>query len=113
MSTRFLFQHRYHKLAEPRFTTIRGKSHFDKLKVGQRVTLETPDGDRPAFIVGLRLRRLRDIPIGFLKADAEYPGCTFVNHDQFACLLNSLRATFHARATLDSELTVITLEPGP
>jgi len=104
-----VFRHRYHKLAQPEFTTIRGKSQFKRRKVGDRVTIATPDGLFFAEIVALELKRVRDLPLEFLKADAEYPGCVIGRHEHFVNLLNSFRAPAWTRATLDSELTIISL----
>ena len=114
----FTFRHAYHKLGRPVFTTIRGKGHFKKLKVGQRVLLECPSassggiwrGQAAALVTGLELRRVRELPLELLKADAEWPGNTIGEHQHFINLLNSFRAPAWDRVTMDSELTVITLE---
>lgn len=106
---KIVFRHRYHKLARLEFTTIRGKSWFKKLKIGQEVTIENPDENFRARVVGLGLMRLRDMSLEFLKQDAEYPGCTITALEHFINLLNSLRAPFWTQAAPDSEMTVITL----
>lgn len=104
------FRHRYHKLAKPVFSTIRGKARFKKYRIGQTLTCETPDGNFTAVVTALEIKRVKDIPIEFLKADAEFPGCTLSNHTQFANLLNSFRAPFWSQVGPDTEMTVITLK---
>jgi len=109
------FRHRYYKLEKPEFTTIRGKGKFKQLKIGQTVLVEMPGHSftgRVGFaatVQGLELRRVRDMAIEFLKADAEYPGCCISTHQQFVNLLNSFRAPQWAQVTVDSEMTIITL----
>jgi hypothetical protein len=101
------FRHRYYKLTQDRFTTIRGKAQFKKLKIGQKVTVETPDKTFPAEIKVLELLTVNRLPIAFLKRDAEYPTFTIGQRQDFVDLLNSFRAPAWAQVTLDSELTVI------
>ena len=103
------FRHRYYKLEQAEFTTIRGKGWMKKLAVGDMVQVDVPGGFWCATVTGLELRRVRDMPVEFLKADAEYPGCTLGTQQQFVNLLNSLRAPYWAQVTLDSEMTIITL----
>lgn len=103
------FRHRYYKLAQPQFTTIRGKAKFKRLKTGDVLTVETPDGNFEAAVAGLELKRVSDMSLEFLKADAEYPGCVISEPRHFVNLLNSFRAPFWAQVTMDSELTIITL----
>ena len=104
------FRHRYHKLAKPEFTTIRGAAQFKRLKVGRVVRVETPDEDFDATITALDLRRVSDMPVEFLKADAEYPGFVIEDRQSFVNLLNSFRAPAWEQVKMDSELTVITLK---
>lgn len=103
------FRHPYFKLSKPEFTTVRGKGHFKKLKVWQTIVCEKPGGKFKAVVKALELRHLRDMSVDFLKADAEYPGCTITTREQFANLINSLRAPFWSQVGLDTELTIITL----
>ena len=107
------FKHRYFKLDRARagtaFTTIRGKAQFARRKVGQTVTVETPDGNFQAVITGLELKCVCQLTLDFLKADAEFPGNTLTSHQQFVNLLNSFRAPYWTQVTLESELTIITL----
>jgi hypothetical protein len=103
------FRHRYYKLAQAEFTTIRGKAQFTRLTVGMEIPVETPAGNFTAVITALELKRVDAMPLEFLKADAEYPGCTISEPIHFVNLLNSFRAPAWARCTLDSELTIIRL----
>lgn len=103
------FKHQYYKLSHPEFTTIRGKAQFKRLKVGQVVPVETPDRSFYAVVTKLELAKVHDLPVAFLKADAEYPGFEFGTRSEFCDLLNSFRAPAWTQVTLDSELTVITL----
>jgi hypothetical protein len=105
------FRHPYYKLAGGTFTTIRGKAQFKRRKVGDVVPIETPTENYNAVIIKLELKRVSDMTLEFLKADAEYPGCTIGRHEHFVNLLNSFRAPAWTRCTLDSELTIITLSP--
>lgn len=109
MDTRITFRHRYYKLAQPEFTTIRGKGKFKSLRVGQTLPVEWPGGECRATVTALELRRVKDMPVAFLKTDAEYAGCVISTHQQFVNLLNSFRAPQWSQVTVDSELTIITL----
>jgi len=108
------FRHRYYKLDLARagqpFTTIRGKAQFAQLTVGQHIPIETPDGNFIAVIRDLSLCRVSAMPLAFLKADAEFPGNTISERMHFVRLLNSFRSPTWTQVTLDSELTVITLQ---
>ena len=104
------FRHRYHKLTKPEFTTIRGAAQFTRLKVGQRVAIETPDGNFEAEITALELRRVQSLTIEFLNDDASYPGFVISSYLDFVHLLNSFRAPMWTQVTIDSELTIITLK---
>ena len=104
------FRHRYYKLAKPEFTTIRGAAQMKRLKVGQVHRVETPDEDFDATITELELKRVSDMSVEFLQADAEYPGFIIESRAGFVELLNSFRAPAWTQVTLDSELTVITLK---
>ena len=110
MSKPITFRHNYYKLAKSEFTTIRGKAQFKRLKVESVVEIETPDGKFNAEIVALALKRLNELPLEFLKADAEYPGFVITSAQDFVFLLNSFRAPAWARVECDSELTVIYLK---
>lgn len=103
------FRHRYHKLAQPQFTTIRGKAKFKQIKTNDVLEVETPDENFSARVVGLELKRVADMELSFLKLDAEYPGCVISEHRHFVNLLNSFRAPCWAQVTLESELTILTL----
>jgi hypothetical protein len=103
------FKHRYHKLAKTEFTTIRGAAQFKRLKVGQKVDVETPDENFTATITSLELRTVRSMTVEFLHADASYPGFVVDSHETFVRLLNSFRAPMWTHVTMESELTVITL----
>ena len=103
------FRHHYYKLDHPEFTTIRGKAQFKRLQVGQTVTCQCPHATFDAIITKLEAKCVCQMTIAFLKADAEYPGCTLSTHQQFVNLLNSFRAPYWAQVSLESELTIITL----
>lgn len=107
------FRHNYHKLGLPVFTTIRGKAKFKKLKVNQIVQLATPRELFTAKIIALELRKVSDMEIDFLKADAEWPGNVITTREQFVKLLNSFRAPQWSQVTLETELCIITLERLP
>jgi hypothetical protein len=104
------FKHRYYKLALDVFTTIRGHAQFKRRKVGQVTPVETLDGNYTAVVMALELCRVCDMTLAFIKADAEFPGCTISRREQFVNLLNSFRAPFWTQVTLESELTIITLK---
>lgn len=110
----FTFRHPYKKLeaawAGERFHTVRGKAQFKRRKIGQIVPVETPTGNFDAVIVSLELRRVGDMTLEFLKADAEYPGCTISNNNHFVNLLNSFRSPQWTQVTMTSELCIITLQ---
>ena len=87
------FCHRYNKLNQDRFTTIRGKSWFKKCKAGQIVTCHAPgEKDFECRVLAVELKVLKELGLPFLKADAEYPGFKIENILQFVSLLNSFRA---------------------
>jgi hypothetical protein len=104
------FRHSYYKLAKAEFTTIRGRGQFKKLKIGNTVWVETPTERFEAMIICLELKRVADMGLAFLKADAEYPGFVIESPMDFVTLLNSFRAPAWTQVTLDSELTIITLK---
>lgn len=110
MSDPIKFRHRYNKLSQPVFTTIRGKAQFKRLKIGQHVDIESPDGNFKAKVLKLELKRVADMDIAFLKADAEYPGFVISDKTDFIKLLNSFRSPAWSQVALDSELTIITLQ---
>ena len=112
------FCHSYYKLggkSGSTFTTIRGKAQFKRLRVNQLANVEIKSrvrgagGGFVAAIMVLELRRVSDMPLEFLKADAEYPGFTLTSHQGFVDLLNSFRAPHWTQVDLNSELTIITL----
>ena len=104
------FRHRYHKLLKPEFTTIRGRSWL-KRKAGERVPVKTPDGYFEAVVVFVEPRRIADLSVEFLKADAEYPGFVITDRQQFVALLNSFIPKHWGRppVTVDSEMAVVAL----
>jgi hypothetical protein len=104
------FRHRYHKLLKSEFTTIRGRSWL-KLKAGERVLIETLDGSFKADVVFVEPRRIADLSVEFLKADAEYPGFVIRDRPDFVALLNSFIPKHWGRpqVTVDSEMAVVTL----
>ena len=105
------FCHRYHKLSGQTFTTIRGKSWFNKIKVGETVTCHAPgEKDFPCLVGRKELVTISQMPIEFLKSDAEYPGFTFDNHLAFVALLNSFRRRTKIKLCADDEVTVLTLQ---
>ena len=104
------FKHSYHKLDWDIFTTIRGKSYFRKSALGQTVTVEHPGRSFIAKIVLLQLCTVDSLPVEFLKKDAEYPGFTISSQQDFCNLLNSFRAPFWTQVTIETEMTIITLE---
>jgi len=105
------FAHAYHKLLSRRFTTIRGRSWFNR-KAGQRVSVKTPDDSFEADVVSVEMRRIADMSVEFLKADAEYPGYVIRDRLDFVDLLNSFIPKHWGRppVTVDSEMAVVTLE---
>jgi len=105
-----VFHYHYHKLDQREFTTIRGRAQFRRLKVGDRVTCECRGVTFEAIIKSLELKQVRDLPLALLKADAEYPGFVINCTEDFVNLLNSFRAPFWTQVTMDSELTVISLQ---
>jgi hypothetical protein len=109
MKDKIVFRNRYHKLAKPVFTTVRGKSWFKKLRVGELVEIVEPSRESLAVVEAVKLVRISDMTVEFVKADAEYPGCVLNSLEDFVTLLNSLRAPMWNQATLNDEMTVILL----
>lgn len=83
------FRHRYYKLTQPEFTTIRGAAQFKRLKVGQVVECDTKDGKFDAVVTGLEHRTIGSMTDEFLSADGSHPGCTVRDREDFARLVNS------------------------
>lgn len=114
------FRHRYHKLANKEFTTIRGKAQFKRLRVGQEVLCETPirdctcpTGVFKAKVAKLELERIRAMGDDFLAADASYPGHPVHGREDFIALVNSFRPKHwgaNAQVGMDTEMTIITLQ---
>jgi hypothetical protein len=103
------FGHPYYKLEKSRFTTIRGKSWMKKLKIGDEVTISTLNGKFLAHVEFLQVSRIVDLSLEMLKMDAEYPGLVINTKTDFVNLINSLRSYYMPVATLESQVTVITL----
>jgi hypothetical protein len=110
MNKPITFRHQYYKLSQPQFTTIRGKVQFFKLKIGDKIPIETPNEDFTAEIVHLALSKMENLSLPFLKLDAEYPGFEIKSKQDFIDLLNSFRAPAWTQVNFESELTVITLK---
>jgi len=105
------FCHRYHKLNHDRFTTVRGKSWFKGLKVGQIVSCHAPgEKDFECRVLAAELRVIKELGLPFLKADAEYQGFEIENSLQFISLLNSFRKWPSQKLCAEDEVTVLTLE---
>ena len=109
--TTISFAKPYHKLLKRRFTTIRGRSWL-KRKAGERVLVKTPDDEFEADVVAVEPRRICDMSVEFLKADAEYPGFVINDRPDFVALLNSFIPKHWGRppVTVDSEMAVVTME---
>lgn len=107
----FKFRHRYHKLAQPEFTTIRGAAQFKRLEVGQVVECDTKDGKFDAVVTGLEHRTIGSMTDEFLSADGSHPGCTVRDREDFARLVNSFIPKHWGRpkVTLETYMTVIHL----
>ena len=105
------FRHPYNKLLSRRFTTIRGRSWL-KRKAGERVLVLTPDGEFYADVMSVEARRISEMTVDFLKADAEYPGFVIRDRQDFVDLLNSFIPKHWGRppVTVDSEMAVVTME---
>jgi hypothetical protein len=104
------FRHQYHKLSRPEFTTIRGKSQFQKYRGGEIVVIEAPAGSFKAEVTGVDLQKPAEMPLAFIKADAEYPGFILKSVDEFITLLNSFRAPAWKKASKDEPMAVIHLK---
>lgn len=106
------FKHNYFKLGDHKFTTIRGKSWYKKIDVGDTVELHTPTGIREAKVVKVELKRIDKMLLSQLKKDGEYPGFKIENSLQFVSLLNSFRRPMWTSKPVapDDEMTVITLQ---
>ena len=103
------FLHRYHKLSQPVFTTIRGKTWLKKFRVGEVAEVVERHGNFTVTVEAAELRRVRDMPLQFLKDDAEYPGFVIRSAQDFIDLLNSFRAPSWQQVDESSEMTVLTL----
>jgi hypothetical protein len=103
------FRHRYDKLKLDEFTTIRGAAQFKRLKIGQVVNVETPDGIFCAKITNLQLKTTAEMEFDFLDADTSYPGFRINSRQDFVKLLNSFRAPAWKQVTMDEPLTIISL----
>lgn len=105
------FRHRYDKLRVARgerFTTIRGKSMMDALRVCQVVACQTPAGRFEAEVVSLAAERICDLPLAMLQADVAPFACA--SAADFVAFVNTLRAPWMPAAVADSEVCVITLK---
>ncbi len=114
MQIKINFQHPYYKLDEPEFTTIRGKSWFNKVKNFPDVTLLIKGKLLcQAEITSTIMQNIGNIPLDQLKMDAEYPGYIINSHQDFLTLLNSFRASYMPHAMLESAVTIIYLKKIP
>ncbi len=113
MTTTINFTHDYYKLYDNEFTTIRGRSWFDKVKIGEIVRISIHN--EWMFSAQIFMKSISQIDlmhIDFLKKDAEYDLLKIDTKDQFLNLINSFypRNRFaEAKATMKTELTVIHL----
>ncbi len=104
------FGHAYYKLDANVFTTIRGKSYFKALKIGEQITANYKGKKFQTEIVNLELKTISEIPLNVLKLDTEYPGFVIASHEDFVNLINTFRTGFMPQATLESKMTIITLK---
>ncbi|MFX0210303.1 MAG: hypothetical protein ACFFDT_30265 [Candidatus Hodarchaeota archaeon] len=104
------FKHDYDKLKNDEFTTIRGKTKYNKFHVGQIIKI-TKQGKYfcEATIFNKELKRICDMSLEFLKADAEYPDFTIYTHDDFVHLINSFRPPYYHQANVHSPMSVFYL----
>jgi hypothetical protein len=104
------FGHAYYKLDVNQFTTIRGKSYFKALKIGEQITANYKGKKFQTEIVNLELKPISEIPLEVLKLDAEYPDFVIASYQDFVELINTFRAGFMPKVTLESKMTIITLK---
>lgn len=108
------FQHKYWKLDNESFSTIRGKSYYEKYEPGEIVCISLNREKLGIAQIDLvKIERICDLSLDFLKQDGEYEGFTINSHQEFVDLLNSFypRNRFDkARADLKSEITIIRLK---
>jgi len=103
------FARDYHKLNDEKFTTIRGKSHFQKFMIGEEIEIYLNNELLClAEVTGLELCRLSDIPIETLKKDGEFSGFVIRSSKDFIGLINSMRL-YHKIKDDSEEMTVIYL----
>jgi hypothetical protein len=105
------FKHYYYKLVNDEFTTIRGKSNFNKYSIGEIVLINKEK--KPyckAIILEKELRRIIDLDFEFLKEDSEYKGFTINNKNDFVDLINGFLPNFYTKSTIYSEKTILYLK---
>lgn len=108
---KFNFQHDYYKLKEDEFTTIRGKTNFEKIKGDVPVVIQK---DRKFFCYAKLEKKIlvpiSELTLEFLKKDAEAPNVVINSHQDFVDLINSFRPKFYHQATVDSTVSVFFLK---
>ena len=91
------------------FVEIRGLSILDRVSQNQIVELLL---HRKHFchakIINIRKLPIQNLSIGFLRELVEYPGYHLHCHSDFLDFLNSFRDEKYPRATLDSDVALLT-----
>ena len=121
------FKHEYMKLLFPVFPTIRGKSWFKKIKVGDIRLINVKRCHLyDAKLIYKKILRIKDISLDFLQWDTSYPAYLgpdaypkptqykiIDDHEQFIDLLNSFyprNVYSQLEASLETEVTVLIFE---
>lgn len=92
------FQHRYYKLDEPQFHTIRSKSNY---KVGDIVDIQINNKSFcEAQIYQICSGKIKYLPYEFVKKDIEYPGYQ-TSRETYKPDLIELLNSFYPRTRFD------------
>ena len=102
------FSHKYNKLDDDVFTTIRGRTKINQLKVDEVYDIcIRKERIFTAKIVKLSLRKIKDMPIKLLKKDIA--PMQMKTHQDFIDLLNTFRR-FNKIESENELLTIITMK---
>ncbi len=92
------YSHKYYKLDSKKHTTVRSVNYCEKsgIKLGNSIT-ETLDG-KPyslSVLTDVKIEKIENMTIKFLKEDAEYDGFILETRKQFVDLLNSFNEKYN------------------
>ncbi|MCP4763359.1 MAG: hypothetical protein GY870_16415 [archaeon] len=86
------YSHKYFKLDIKKHTTVRSANYCEKLGIAIGDTITETLNRKPyciSILTDVRVEKIENMTLEFLKKDAEYDGFTLENIQQFVDLLNS------------------------